>query len=560
MKRSLWLFVLWSLLSHQALAAEPSLLPTRVQEAISSRVAAGDYPAIVVAVVDGDRSDVYGFGILENGKAPDADTIFQIGSITKTFTATLLAEAVIQGAVTLDTPVSALLPADTLPTRGNKQITLGDLASQFSGLARLPNNLNVATAPDDPYANYDATKLKAFLAGYELPRDPGSAYEYSNLGYGLLGYALAQHATTSYPALLRTTLFKPLGMSSSSTTFDEPMDSRWATGHDTAGKATKPWHFDVLGGAGTINSTGADMLRYLEANMGRSADSLQPAVRLAQKPRREVGSNTRIGLAWMTQHSDEADVIWHNGMTAGYASFIGFTANRQRGVVILANKAQSVDDLGFAALLSDAPLAPVGASAASVEKTIALSSEQLDIYTGEYQLAENFTLRIFNTDDQLYAQATGQDAFPIFPSAENAFFAKVADIRIDFQLGKDGQTESLELHQGGHTSAARKLDKNAIKSSVGLKAINIDMATLEHYVGRYQLAPNVIFDISLDKDQLMAQLSGQPSFPIYPSAEDEFFYTVVDAQLSFKRDLKGAVNALVLHQNGADQVAKRIGR
>ncbi len=553
MKRSLWLFVLWSLLSLQSVAADPSLLPTRVQEAISSRVAAGDYPAMVVVVVDGDRSDVYGFGIRENGKAPDADTIFQIGSITKTFTATLLAEAVIQGAVTLDTPVSALLPADTLPTRGNKQITLGDLASQFSGLPRLPNNLNVATAPDDPYANYDATKLKAFLAGYELPRDPGSAYEYSNLGYGLLGYALAQHAATSYAALLRTTLFKPLGMSSSSATFHEPMDNRWATGHDTTGKATKPWHFDVLGGAGTINSTGADMLRYLEANMGRSADSLQPAVRLAQKPRREVGSNARIGLAWMTQHSDEADVIWHNGMTAGYASFIGFTANRQRGVVILANKAQSVDDLGFAALLSDAPLAVV-------EKTIALSSEQLDIYTGEYQLAENFTLRIFNTDDQLYAQATGQDAFPIFPSAENAFFAKVADIRIDFQLGKDGQTESLELHQGGHTSAARKLDKNAIKSSAGLKAIIIDTATLEHYVGRYQLAPNVIFDISLDKGQLMAQLSGQPSFPIYPSAEDEFFYTVVDAQLSFKRDLKGAVNALVLHQNGADQVAKRIGR
>ena len=553
MKRSLPLFALCSILSLQALAADPPLLPARVQEAITSRVADGDYPALVVAVVAGDRNHVYGFGTLENGNAPDGDTIFQIGSVTKTFTATLLAESVVRGAVTLDTPVSALLPADTLPAHGDKPITLGDLASQFSGLPRLPDNLNVSATPEDPYAHYDAAKLKTFLAGYVLARDPGSAYEYSNLGYGLLGYALAEHAATSYAALLQAKLFKPLGMSSTSATFDEPMDSRWATGHDTSGKATKPWHFDVLGGAGTINSTGADMLRYLEANMGRGADTLQPALRLAHKPGREIGGNARIGLAWMTHHNSEVDVIWHNGMTAGYASFIGFTADGQRGVVILTNKAQTLDDLGFATLLSDAPLAPV-------EKTTVMSSQQLDTYTGEYQLAENFTLRIFSKDDQLYAQATGQDAFPIFPSAENTFFAKVADIRIDFQLGNDGQADSLELHQGGHTTSARKLGNDVNELIGGRNSITIDTATLEHYVGRYQLAPNVIFDVTLDKDQLMAQLSGQPSFPIYPSARDAFFYTVVDAQLSFKRDPHGGVNALVLHQNGADQIAKRIGR
>ena len=527
-----------------------SLLPTRVEQAITARIAAGEYPAMVVAVVDGDRGHVYGFGKLENGNAPDADTLFQIGSVTKTFTATLLAEAVDGGELKLDTPVAELLPGFKIPSRNGKAITLGELAMQDSGLPRLPGNMQRVGQPD-PYAEYDAAKLKAFLEDYQLTRDPGEKYEYSNLGLGLLGYALARHAGTSYPKLLQSRIFDPLGMSATSATFSEPLDPRWAPGHDEQGKPVQPWHLDALAGAGAINSTGADMLRYLKANMGRGEGALQRAMKFAHEPRRNVGGDERIGLAWMTKHDKAGDVVWHNGMTGGYASFMGFTADGKRGVVILTNIQRSVDDLGFATLLPDAPLAPA-------RKQIAMSPQQLQDYVGQYRLAPNFVVTVMRQGDQLLAQATGQGAFPIFPNAADTFFAKVTDIRIDFKRDSKGKVNSLVLHQNGHDTSAPKLDAAEAAKLGGHKTVHLDTATLKQYVGRYQLAPGAVFDITLDHGQLKAQLTGQPAFPVYPSAKDEFYYTVVDAQLSFERGADGKIDALILHQNGANRTAKRL--
>jgi serine-type D-Ala-D-Ala carboxypeptidase/endopeptidase len=181
-----------------SMPANAGLLPERVEKAAQERIAAGTYQTLVFGVVDGDKSEVVAFGKLDDGRAPDGDTIYELGSVTKTFTATLLARAVLSGRVTLDTPVAQLLPDFKIPSRGGKEITLGDLGTQHSGLPRMPSNF----LPRDlanPYADYDAAKLRAFLAGHRLPRDPGAVYEYSNLGFGLLGYALAQleHTTLS---------------------------------------------------------------------------------------------------------------------------------------------------------------------------------------------------------------------------------------------------------------------------------------------------------------------------------------------------------------------------
>ena len=194
-----------------SMSANAGLLPERVAKAAQERIAAGTYQTLVFGVVDGDKSEVVAFGKLDNGTAPDGDTVYEIGSVTKTFTATLLARAVLSGRVTLDAPVAQLLPGFKIPSRGGKEITLGELGTQHSGLPRMPSNF-LPKDPANPYADYDAAKLKAFLAGYQLPRDPGAAYEYSNLGFGLLGYALAQLEHTTYGAVIDEEILKPLGM------------------------------------------------------------------------------------------------------------------------------------------------------------------------------------------------------------------------------------------------------------------------------------------------------------------------------------------------------------
>jgi serine-type D-Ala-D-Ala carboxypeptidase/endopeptidase len=526
-----------------SMSANAGPLPERVEKAAQERIAAGTYQTLVFGVVDGDQSEVVVFGRLDNGRAPDRDTVYEIGSITKTFTATLLAKAALSGRVTLDTVVAHLLPDFKIPSRGGKEISLGHLATQDSGLPRMPSNF-LPKDPSNPYADYDAAKLKAFLAGYELPRDPGTSYEYSNLGFGLLGYALAQLDHMTYDAMAGAKILKPLGMTMSGIVFTDAMRAHLAPGHDDTGKAASNWDLDALAGAGVIRSTANDMLRYLKANMGIDQSPLAAAMKLAQQPRSNVGQTMRIGLGWMTT---DKGIVWHNGMTGGYSSFIGFTADRRRGVVILANTAADVDDLGSATLDAAAPLRPV-------YKAIVLPSASLDDYVGTYKLADKFLLQVFRMNDGLFARATGQGAFPIFPFAPNEFFAKVAGISITFTRDPMGAVNGLVLHQNGDR-AAPKL--NASELPPELQEIALDAAALGDYVGKYRFNFGML-DVALKSDHLEAQLTGQSAFPIFASAKDKFFYKIVEAQLDFERDAGGKVVAVVLHQNGRDMRAPRV--
>ncbi|GLQ98135.1 serine hydrolase [Dyella mobilis] len=539
------------MLAANAVAAD-SLIPARVEQAIRDRVAAGENPTVVVAVVDGSQSAIYEFGKLDSGAAPTPSTVYEIGSVTKTFTATLLANFVVKGQLRLDQPLSTLLPGFTIPSKDGKAITLANIAEQNSGLPRLPSNMKPAD-PTDPYADYDAAKLKQFLAAYTLPRDPGARYEYSNLAVGLLGYALGQHAGTGYPALLKSTIFDPLKMKDSSVGVSNPDPTGMAGGHDAMGKPVPGWHLDALAGAGAIRSTGADMLRYLQANMGLLPSPLLPAMQLAQTARTSAGSSTvQIGLIWMTQHDGrQPEIVWHNGMTGGYASFIGFTSDRKHGVVILTNAQVDVDDLGFASLRPDWQLEPS-------RKSVAMSPDQLKVYEGAYQLSPKMVLRLSLAGDQLMAQAAGQQGIPIYPSSRDEFFARIGGISMSFKRNADGSINRLVLHQHGDHPAP-KITEAAAASIEGVKETTLDPAVLQQYVGRYNLVPDGTFVITVDQGQLMAKLASQPTFPIYASAKDHFFYRVVDAQIDFERDASGKVTALVLHQNGKTMRAPRAG-
>lgn len=436
MKTSSVVFLL--LLETTRLSAHAGSLPERVEAAARDRISAGTYQTLVFGIVDGDKSEVAALGKLDDGKAPNGDTIYEIGSITKTFTATLLAQSVLAGRVRLDTPVARLLPDLQIPSRGGFEITLGQLGTQHSALPRLPTNLRPKD-PGDPYADYDAAKLKAFLAGYQLPRDAGATYEYSNLGFGLLGYALAQSERTPYGELIDQRILTPLGMKSSGTVFSDAMRAHLAPGHNNRGEVAKNWHMDALAGAGAIHSSANDMLRYLRANMGLDQSPLAEAMKLAQEPRSDMTKTMRIGLAWMTTRKG---IVWHNGETEGYWSFIGFTADRRRGVIVLSNTDAYLDDLGFATLDPDARLMPA-------YQAIVLSNASLDEYVGTYKLGDQLLLKIFRSNDQLLVQKSGQGPIPIFPSAPNEFFAKALRASASFTRGPDGVVNGLVLHQNG---------------------------------------------------------------------------------------------------------------
>jgi CubicO group peptidase (beta-lactamase class C family) len=407
--------------------------------------------------IDGTPGVGIAIGTIENGKTTvvlrgetgstqklGRDTVFEIGSVTKTFTGLLLAEMAGRGEVRLDEPIEDLLPkGDTAPVRGGRHITLLDLATQSSGLPRLPDNL-APRDPRDPYAGYDDARLFEFLSQYRLTRDIGAQYEYSNVGVGLLGRLLALRAGTTYEALLRERVLDPLDMHATAVVPTEAMRAHLAVGHDVDGEPAHTWSLDALAGAGGLSSSLGDMLRYLRA-VSAGDGPLGAAARMAEEPRREAFAGTRIGLTWNTNVAD--GIVWHNGETGGYRAFAGFSADRTRAIVILANSTLPIDDIAFHWLDPALPLA-------AIPQTIPIARDALGAYVGTYDLSG--TPLVFTREgDRLYAKLGEQPRFRVYPYAADAFFWKVVTASVTFTV-KDGKATSLVLHQNGRDFSAQR--------------------------------------------------------------------------------------------------------
>jgi len=327
------------------------LVDQQVGQLISERLIIG---AAVGVVMDGPSHEFYlGSTVKDAAQAPTASTLYEIGSITKVFTGTALAAMHLADSLALDTPVSTLLPEGTVvPTFGAQPITLAHLAEQNSGLPRLPDNFGNDA---DPYAHYTAEKLYTFLGRHALRRAPGAEYEYSNLGVGLLGHALALRAGQSYEGLITSRILTPLGMTSTYVHTPESERARVAQGYgvtlDLFGvrlhSTEAPWTWDALAGAGALRSTLPDMMRFLRAAMGGDTP-LKAAFALAQQQRFEFAPNNGVGLNWhlSKEPATGGTLIWHNGGTGGYHSFLGFRDGV--GVVVLANT--SADEIDAAAI------------------------------------------------------------------------------------------------------------------------------------------------------------------------------------------------------------------
>lgn len=434
---------------------------------LRARVDAGQAAGLVVALVDAHtRIVAYGRGAA--GAPLDAHSVFEVGSVTKTFTAAALASMAADGTVRLDQPVAELLPRGTaMPSRDGRPIRLVDLATQTSGLPRLPDNF-APRDPADPYADYDGARLLAFLARYQLPSAPGGAYEYSNLGAGLLGYALAARAGTSYEQLVASRVLRPLGMTETAVTLGPALRARLAPGHDATGAEVKGWTFDALASAGALRSTAADMARYVAAHIAAppaTVPALAAALAATHVKRAETGvPDLGIGLAWhvATPSAGQArgdTLVWHNGQTGGYASFVGFSPARGVGVVVLSNTARSVDDLALT-LLTGAPTAGAAAAAATpppaARTALALPVAALDRFVGEYPLAPTFVIAVRREGERLLAQATGQPALELFADSPTTFFLRAVDARVEFQTDAAGAVTGLVLVQNGMRQSAPK--------------------------------------------------------------------------------------------------------
>ncbi len=443
--------------------AQTSAFPddAALTEILKSRVEDGRATGLVLGVMEADGSiRIVSYGDPGEGKPPlGPDTVFEIGSVTKVFTTTLLADMVRKGEVSLDVPAQQYAPPGmNLPTRDGKAITLANLAEQNSGLPRLPGNLDLSKVDmTNPYAAYTREMLNAFLQSYELPRDPGAEFEYSNLGMGVLGQILAYRTGMNFEAAVRSRILDPLQMTSTAITLTPEMKARLATGHTAEGAPTANWDLPSMPGAGALRSDVSDMLMFLAANLGEPANDLERAMRLAQEPRFPIGGNAKIGLGWITVTTKAGSFIYHDGGTGGYGAIVAMDPQRNVGLVLLGNRTGIPEDIAMHLMDPSIPLTP---KPTNDHVEVAVPPDVLARHVGVYTLDAAPTMKFTITleSGQLHVQVTGQPKLPIFAESPTKFFLKVVDAQITFAPATGDAPAYLVLHQGGVDQKATKTD------------------------------------------------------------------------------------------------------
>lgn len=309
------------------------------------------YVGLSVGLLVGDDCATVGSGLTGTGDGvPDAGTTFQIGSVTKVFTALLLADAVHRGEVDLEQPLASLIPEVATHPRG-RPITLMDLATHCSGLPRLPPGLwrQALGNRTDPYATFTPDRLVQALA--RPPRRPPTPRaHYSNFGAGVLGEALGRAAGSTYEQLVGTRIAGPLGMDDTGTAAGVDAGTA-ALGHTRRGRPTNDWQMSALAGAGALRSSAADLLLFLAAHLQPDDSPLAAPLRTVMPPRRPAGRNLHVALGWFVLERRGAGPLWwHNGGTGGFFSFVGMDPEARTAVAVLTNSARSVDRIGMTLL------------------------------------------------------------------------------------------------------------------------------------------------------------------------------------------------------------------
>jgi serine-type D-Ala-D-Ala carboxypeptidase/endopeptidase len=338
-------------------------LEAKINQITNDYVSRRKNAALTIGMIQKGKHYIQEFGQVSdaNHSLANAQTIYEIGSVTKVFTGTVLTQLLSDEIVALDDPIRLYLPREIVKQLSTsiQSITLRQLATHTSGLPRLPDSfLANIKDPTNPYLHYTAQKMYAALTELKLLTNPGQSYEYSNFGMGLLGHLLSLKASQPYEDLVKETICQPLGMTNTTIHLTLEQQQSLMPGYSPDGTLTSNWDFDVMAPAGAFRSTAEDLLLFLQANLCESDPKRAAIFARSQERYFDAHEFLSLGLAWHIWTLKNGQVVHlHNGGTGGYMSFIGFDKAKQTGIVILSNygdafaEDNSVDEMAIRILM-----------------------------------------------------------------------------------------------------------------------------------------------------------------------------------------------------------------
>jgi len=437
-----------------SVAAAPerqAAIEKHVQPAIDAMLIPG---AMVGIHKDGETSyHAVGSLSFDADAAPGEDTMYEIGSISKVITGTLLADAIWRGEVEENTPLRGLLPEGVAPPRNNtdEPIRLWHLATHTSGWGTLPINI-MPTDPDVPFDGYSDEMMLAGIGRTPVVTKPGTEFVYSNFGFGVLGTVLAMHAGGEYEDLVIERVLSPLGIEDFVITLDEEQLQRLAP--PTRGAmGTKTWgRRGAIAPAGMWTTTAPQLMKFAIANLPAAKllyDDLPLIVSMekARQPRFDIEGMGQIGYAWMIAR--DGATRWHNGMTGGYSSYMAVNGDLDLAVVMLANGAAiETTAIGEKIMQEMGGMSPEPIAPPIPEK---LDDELAAKLVGTYHSLFGFDIEVTVTHGLLFARLTNQTANRMHQTeGEGRFRYDNIDAELGFELPEGGgKATGVTLFQNG---------------------------------------------------------------------------------------------------------------
>ncbi len=418
---------------------------------------------VIIGLVSPTGTEIIPYGYLDASrtKPVQADTLFEIGSVSKIFTALLLADMVANGEVALDDPIGHFLPSTVkTPMFEGQPITLFHLATYTSGLPRNDNSHNPADRTN-PYGDYSVEQLYDFLGSYALPHLPGAAAAYSNVGFGLLGHLLGLKTGQTFDQLIEQRIGRPLNMPDTTTTTSIEQNGRLAQPHNITCEPVPLWTLPTLAGAGALRSTMADMLQFIGGTLGllssSKAAALSPVMQDMAQTQYRTGEpdGKKRPLGWGIETKHQPHVFVADGGTGGSRAFVGFVPEKQIGIVILSNTANDIYRLGLN-LLEPRYEPPIWELP---RQEIELTAEEVAAYVGRYEEAETGDIyEVTNEGSKLFVQIIGEGRFQVYPETPNEFFYKIADAQHIFLRNDKGQVTTMLTRQFGQERPAKRIE------------------------------------------------------------------------------------------------------
>ena len=541
----------------------PAAKPSPSNTALDAMLAAAyptERPGAVVLVKRGDKVLLrkgYGLANLELGVPLQPESVFEIGSITKQFTAAgilLLAE---RGRLRLDDEITRYLP--DFPTHG-KKITIQHLLTHTSGIADYTHLPEWAAHMREDLA---PSAIVALIKDKPLDFAPGERWAYDNSGYFLLGMVIEKAGGKSYAQFMMDEIFRPLGMKSTRYGSNKDLIPHRACGYEPAGDgfANAEYHSMTQPyAAGALVSDVDDLAIWDRALYGESLLSKETLARMFTAGQVSSGASTRYANGWVFGELAGHAVVWHNGGIPGFATALLRVPDQRLLVVVLSNdggheppphtmaRRIAAQALGVP---ERPPTLPAGA----------LDTATLDGYVGVYVDQEKVVRTVRREGGRLFAQRRGGEKAELLPIARDRFVYEDVPAQLAFQRDAQGRVSGALLDRGiGPDLALRKSDEAPPAERQAIAVSPALAALLEGYTGSYEVAAGFVLTITRAGDRLFLQATGQPKFEIFPASETVFFLKVVDAEIEFTPAPTpgGRSPRLVLHQGGRDLPGQRM--